>query len=348
MGSRAEADARIRRARAGRQGRALDSEVRRTSPDDCPARRRSSPSLERGTRGLSEAAANDGYNAMRAPRRRHRLRGRPGAGSRDRSSATTARLNTLRRLCEAPPVRRVLAVLFVLLALPAPAAAQPVRSAIFFYPWYSNRAHDGSYAHWQQGAHTPPFDIASAFFPYRGVYSSDDRNVLRAQMRDMRQAGVDEVVSSWWGWGSPEDARLLAVRRAARRDGLTLAVQLEPYDGRTIDSIAADLQHLRDIGIRDVYVYRATDFTPEEWAALDLNLTGLRVFAQTALIGFAAKARFAGFYTYDILTYGGEKFERLCAEAHAVGLLCAPSVGPGYDAEFATGDPRIKPRDDGG
>ena len=245
-------------------------------------------------------------------------------------------------------MRRVLFVLLLLLALPGrAAAAQPVRSAIFFYPWYSNRTHDGSYAHWQQGAHTPPFDIASAFFPYRGVYSSDDRNVLRAQMRDMRQAGVDEVVSSWWGWGSPEDARLLAVRRAAHRYGLTLAVQLEPYDGRTIDSIAADLQHLRDIGIRDVYVYRATDFTPEEWATLDLNLTGLRVFAQTALIGFAAKARFAGFYTYDILTYGGEKFERLCAEAHAVGLLCAPSVGPGYDAERATGDPRVKPRDDG-
>jgi hypothetical protein len=28
-------------------------------------------------------------------------------------------------------------------------------------------------------------------------------------------------------------------------------------------------------------------------------------------------------------------------------LVCAPSVGPGFDAEAATGDPRVKPRDDG-
>ncbi len=238
-------------------------------------------------------------------------------------------------------------VLFVLLAVPARAAAQPVRSAIFFYPWYSNRAHDGSYAHWQEGAHTPPFDIGSAFFPYRGVYSSDDVNVLRAQMRDIRQAGVDEVVSSWWGWGSPEDNRLLAVRRAARRAGLTVAAQLEPYDGRTVDSVAADLQHLRDVGISDVYVYRPSDFTVEQWQSLDLSLTGLRVFAQTGLVGFAARAGFAGIYTYDIVTYGGDKFFRLCSEAHAVGLLCAPSVGPGFDAQFSTGDPHVKPRDDG-
>jgi hypothetical protein len=137
------------------------------------------------------------------------------------------------------------------------------------------------------------------------------------------------------------------VRRQAHRYGLRLAVQLEPYDGRTIESIANDLRHLREVGIHDVYVYRAGDFTAAEWATLDLQLSGLRVFAQTGMVGFAAKGGFAGFYTYDILTYGGEKFERLCAEAHAVGLLCAPSVGPGYDAQFATGDPRIKPRDDG-
>jgi hypothetical protein len=244
-------------------------------------------------------------------------------------------------------VRRTVLVLLLLLAMPARAAAEPVRTAIFFYPWYSNRAHDGEFAHWQQGDHNPPFDISSAFYPYRGAYSSDDLSTLRAQMRDIRQAGVDEVVSSWWGSGSPEDERLPAVRRVAQRFGLRLAVQLEPYNGRSIASIAGDLQHLRALGVHDVYVYRATDFPAGAWAALDLRLSGLRVFAQTGYVGFAANAGFAGFYTYDILTYGGEKFERLCSEAHARGLLCAPSVGPGYDAKFATGDPRIKSREDG-
>ena len=32
------------------------------------------------------------------------------------------------------------------------------------------------------------------------------------------------------------------------------------------------------------------------------------------------------------------------SEAHAKHLLCAPSVGPGYDARRGSGDPRVKPR----
>jgi len=37
-------------------------------------------------------------------------------------------------------------------------------------------------------------------------------------------------------------------------------------------------------------------------------------------------------------------FRRLCDEAHAKHLLCAPSVGPGYDARRGSGDPVVKPR----
>jgi hypothetical protein len=242
---------------------------------------------------------------------------------------------------------RPLVLVLVALAWPAAASAAPVRSAIFFYPWYSTAAYDGGYAHWQQGSHTPPWDIGSAYFPARGAYSSADPHVLVAQMRDIRRAGVDEVVSSWWGRGSPEDDRLPMIRRIARLHGLKVAVQLEPYRGRSIASIGEDLAYLRDLGIRDVYVYRSEDFPAEAWATLPLKLSGVRTFAQTSLIGFAAKGGFDGFYTYDILVYGGDKFVRLCAEAHAAKLLCGPSVGPGYDAEQATGDPNVKPRDNG-
>ena len=45
-------------------------------------------------------------------------------------------------------------------------------------------------------------------------------------------------------------------------------------------------------------------------------------------------------YTYDILLYDGAKFGRLCDQARALGILCAPSVGPGYQATAATGDTR--------
>jgi glycoprotein endo-alpha-1,2-mannosidase len=243
-------------------------------------------------------------------------------------------------------MRRPLLALVLLLAVPgsAVAAPAPARSAIFFYPWYSNPRHDGQYSHWAQGGHAPPFDIASAFFPMRGPYSSDDPHVLGAQMKDIADSGVDEVVSSWWGRGSQEDERLPAVMRAAKRRGLEVALQLEPYPGRTIDSIAADLVYIRSLGVRDVYVYRTMDFTPEEWNRVTRQPTGLRLFGQTNLVRFAARAGFAGFYTYDIVIYDAAKFDRFCRQARALGILCAPSVGPGYDAVAATGDSQVKDR----
>jgi glycoprotein endo-alpha-1,2-mannosidase len=245
-------------------------------------------------------------------------------------------------------LRLALVASALFLCLPAaPAVAGTPKSAIFFYPWYSNMRHDGAYAHWTQGGHRPPFDLASQFYPARGPYSSADPRVLRAQMRDIAAAGVDEVVSSWWGQGSPEDLRLPAVIRAAARAQLRVAVQLEPYAERTVESIAADVAYLRGLGIGDVYVYRSQDYAAEDWLAVTRQPTGVRLFAQTSRVGFAARAGFAGFYTYDILLYDGAKFGRLCEQARAADILCAPSVGPGYDAAAATGDTRVKPRLDG-
>ena len=245
-------------------------------------------------------------------------------------------------------LRLPLLALILLLGLPALAQAGPPRSAIFFYPWYSNMSHDGGYAHWTQNGHQPPFDVASVFYPLRGAYSSGDPRVLRAQMHDIAWAGIDEVVTSWWGFGSEEDLRLPAVMRAAKREHLRVGVQLEPYEGRTVATVGADIVYLRSLGIRDVYIYRSTDFPAEQWWDVTRQPNGMRLFAQTGRVGFAAKAGFAGFYTYDILVYDGAKFGRMCEQARAAGILCAPSVGPGYAATAATGDTRVKPRLDGG
>ena len=133
----------------------------------------------------------------------------------------------------------------------------------------------------------------------RGTYSSGDPRVLGAQMRDIADSGVDEVVSSWWGRGSQEDQRLPAVMLAAKRRGLEVGVQLEPYLGRTIDSIATDLVYIRSLGVRDVYVYRTMDFTPEEWNRVTRQPTGLRLFGQTSLVRFAARAGFAGWISIE-------------------------------------------------
>jgi hypothetical protein len=221
------------------------------------------------------------------------------------------------------------------------------RVAIFFYPWYGTPAVDGGWWHWGQNGHAPPNDIASNYYPARGLYSSADPVVLDQQMQQIADAGITDVITSWWGRGSLEDKRLPAVIAAARRHGLGVAVHLEPYGGRTLDSIAADIAYLRGLGIGDVYVYAPAAYDDSDWAALNSQLGGVRLFAQTTLVGWAAKARFTGIYSYDVLGTAASTFGRLCAQARAAGLLCAPSVGPGYDASQATGDTRYKSRASG-
>jgi glycoprotein endo-alpha-1,2-mannosidase len=240
--------------------------------------------------------------------------------------------------------RRALILLAFVALLGAGAARADAATAIFYYPWYGTQARDGAYLHWRQHWRLAPFDIASNFYPLRGAYSSGDPRVIAAQTAEIAAIGVDELVTSWWGWGSLEDERLPALLRAARARHLRVGAHIEPYAGRTVESVGADIEHLRSLGITDFYVYRPLDFTAEDWAPLLTRLGGVRVLAQTPLTGFASQAGFDGIYTYDVLMYGGRTFARLCAAAHRLKLVCAPSVGPGYAASRATGDPRTKPR----
>jgi hypothetical protein len=208
--------------------------------------------------------------------------------------------------------------------------------AIFYYPWYGTPAADGAWQHWNQNNHQPPADVYSAFYPAQGLYSSGDPAVVAQQMAQISSAGIDEIVVSWWGRGSIEDQRLPLVMAAARRRGLVVGIHLEPYADRSIASVTQDLAYFATLGVPDVYVYHPRDFPAADWAAMRAGIPWrIRLLASTELVGFAAAARFDGFYTYDFNTYSGGKFIRLCAQAHAMHLVCAPSVGPGYNGRRA-------------
>ena len=229
-----------------------------------------------------------------------------------------------------------------------PGSTSPsARVGIFYYPWFGTPQRDGRYLHWQQGGMRPPFQVASSYFPARGLYSSSDTLVVDAQMREIAGAGVGTVITSWWGRGSAEDGRLPQVIGAARRHGLTVAAHIEPYRGRTVGSTENDIAYLRALGITDVYVWASPQLPDDAWAELNRRVDGVRVFANTNLAGQAAAGGFDGLYTYDVLLFGGALFPRLCDQARRLHLLCAPSVGPGYDARNATRDHRVKPRRDG-
>jgi hypothetical protein len=167
-------------------------------------------------------------------------------------------------------------------------------------------------------------------------------------MREIAAAGVGTVVVSWWGFDSPEHDRLLLVEEAATRSGLEVAIHLEPYRGRSPAHAARDIARLNEEGgFTDFYVYDADRDPAADWSEALSGLEGVRVLGHTTLVGRAKASGFDGLYTYDVVTWNGALFRRLCAQAHAAGLLCAPSVGPGYDARLATRHEVIRPRNDG-
>jgi glycoprotein endo-alpha-1,2-mannosidase len=252
-----------------------------------------------------------------------------------------------RALRESSDVRLVVAIAVVLALTPA-AASGAGETSIFYYPWWGTPQHDGKYLHWDKGGHLPPDDLASTFYPSRGAYSSRSWKILSQHMTDIARAGIDEVVSSWWGLGSPEAARLPILMRAAWKHHVDVAVHIEPYEKweRTPAVIEADLEYLRGLGVGRVYVYRPFDplIGDEQWEGLTADFPSIEFLAQTNDPARAAAAGFDGVYTYDVLNVKGGTFAGLCSRARAAGIACAPSVGPGYSATRATSDHRVRSR----
>jgi glycoprotein endo-alpha-1,2-mannosidase len=220
--------------------------------------------------------------------------------------------------------------------------------AIFYYGWWGTPARDGGWGHWGQREARPPKGIASSFYPARGPYSSADPAVVRAQMREIAGAGIDSVVVSWWGPGSVEDLRLPLITREATAHGLRVAIHIEPWRGRTPAEVAREISRFLREGVTDFYVYDSTLEADAAWAAALAGFSGARIFANTPFPGKAQAGGFTGLYTYDVYVYNGDSFARVCSSARRLGLLCAPSVGPGYNARQATGDQRARSRRQGG
>ena len=233
------------------------------------------------------------------------------------------------------------------IALPAAGAERASgsdRAAIFYYPWYSTPTKDGRWAHWYVD-HDGTVVLSTPYLPMRGLYSSSNTAIVRAQMREIAATGVGTVVVSWWGLDSPEHERLALVQRAAARYGLEVAIHVEPYRGRTPARAAEDIARLHsEGGFTDFYVYDADRDPAAAWGEALGPLSDVRIFGHTTLVGRAKASGFDGLYSYDVVTWSGAMFKRLCTQAHAAGLLCAPSVGPGYDARLATKHEVVRPR----
>ncbi len=116
--------------------------------------------------------------------------------------------------------------------------------AAFYYPWYGNPETDGKWIHWTQNNHFPPDDIGADYYPALGAYSSNDPTVVAQHMEWLRQAGIGVIITSWWGQGSREDQAVPLLLQTAEGSGIKVAFHIEPYNGRTAESLVSDIQYL--------------------------------------------------------------------------------------------------------
>jgi hypothetical protein len=63
-------------------------------------------------------------------------------------------------------------------------------------------------------------------------------------MEWLRQAGVGVIISSWWGQGSREDRAVPLLLQIAEQFGIKVAFHIEPYGGRSAESLVSDIQYL--------------------------------------------------------------------------------------------------------
>lgn len=89
----------------------------------------------------------------------------------------------------------------------------------FYYPWTGGKdtPTPNQYAHWKDEGHKPPYSWASnylpdinpaIFDPSNELYDSNDPTVVKKQLAWMDKAGVDFVISSWWGQNHYTDKAL--------------------------------------------------------------------------------------------------------------------------------------------
>ena len=272
----------------------------------------------------------------------------------------------------------------------------------FFYLWYGTPEIDGKWIHWNHSilphwtesvrnewistsglSYKPPNDLHSPYYPLRGPYSSRDTDTLRSQMYEMKEYEIESIIVSWWGrpefskgdsQGVSTDHAIANVLEIAFETNIKVALHLEPYEGRSVDSIRLDLEYITekyskhpaiarskrsesDVELPIMFVYDSYHISSQDWTRLlsiksEENTVGIRGESCDAfLVGLwlsnndgneLSKGGFDGAYTYfatDGFSWGStfSNWQYMAKYLYDKKMSFYPSVAPGYD------DTKIRP-----
>ena len=109
----------------------------------------------------------------------------------------------------------------------------PKRVLTFYYTWYATEAFSGKWMHYKN-VDTAKEDIGSSrHYPIGGAYDSHDPAVVERHMIQMKEAGIDGPIVTWWGPGDWNDTALPILLEKAQKDGRVVTAYYETTPGET-------------------------------------------------------------------------------------------------------------------
>jgi len=227
----------------------------------------------------------------------------------------------------------------------------------FYYPWYGTPEVSGEWKHWSWVSGEPNAlnedgypDLKIPFHPGIGVYDSNDPEVVRYHLELAEKAGIDVLISSWWGQGDYTDRSTMKLFDVIEETGspVRATVYYEYVPDKDPDRAVEDFIYIiDDFGGRDaffrvggvpvIFIYgRAmADIELKDWYRVVKELNEKRKVLLIADMDFFAV--FDGVHRYNpaMDVRRGTATEKIYANLMDVGrrknLITAVSVIPGYD-----------------
>ncbi len=124
------------------------------------------------------------------------------------------------------------------------------RVMTFYYPWYKTMSYSHTWEHWEDVDEEAQEIGDSTHFPEIGVYDSNDPDLVARHMEEIKEAGIDTLIISWWG-DEHTDAVDLTFDKAEKY-GLEATLYYEDvfgmdsFDLNDIDAAVEDFVYIHD------------------------------------------------------------------------------------------------------
>ena len=254
------------------------------------------------------------------------------------------------------------------------------RVLTFYYAWYGTPwGPAGKWLGWNAHNYNPDVIIngkrntATSHYPLDGVYDSCDEYILRRQIMQAKEVGIDGFIVSWWGFESYSHKSLEKLLKLAPKNFITIYYETamtfrirEKSREEAIKKIYEDFKKLLSdyavhnswIKVEDrplIVIYIANEYSVKEWKKIrdKLEKDGFKVFLLGDTFDIRYLEVFDGLHTYTTVghTIKGvsleELYMRVSKEVKAKGKLFAATVCPGYDDRKIRRPGIFIPREDG-